>query len=128
LPTLWHESLNKLFLEWNELNKKTKKYFGEFNFSKIKEIRKEQSKLEDKIYSEVKKSVSEPIKKILPDDVGELEVGYEVNGSIFYFVMINPSLVDDEEIRLIAITFDENRKIESINNFKIEEDQYNNKN
>ena len=42
--------------------------------------------------------------------------------------MIDPSLVDDEEIRLIAITFDENRKIELINNFKIEEDQYNNKN
>jgi len=53
---------------------------------------------------------------------------YEVNGSIFYFLMIDPSLVDDEEIRLIAITFDENRKIESINNFKFEEDQYKNKN
>ena len=113
--------LNKLFLEWNELNKKTAKYFSEFDFSKIKEIRKEQNILEDKIYNEIKKSASEPIKKILPDEVGELEVGYEVNGSIFYFVMIDPSLEDDEEIRLIAITFDENRKIEIINDFKIED-------
>ncbi|MBY9018344.1 MAG: hypothetical protein KGD66_05880 [Candidatus Lokiarchaeota archaeon] len=116
--------LNKLFLEWHELNKKTEKYFGEFNFSKIKELRKGQNKLEDKIYSEVKKSASEPIKKILPDEVGELEVGYEVNGSIFYFVMIDPSIDlddDDEEIRLIAIAFDENRKIEIINDFKIED-------
>ncbi len=114
--------LNKLFHSWNELNKKTAKYFGEFNFSKIKEIRKEQNKLEDEIYSEVKKSAPEQIKKILPDEVGELEVGYEVNESIFYFVMIDPSLEDDEEIRLIAITFDENRKIEIINDFKIEDE------
>ncbi len=114
--------LHKLFLEWNELNKKAEGYFGEFNFSKIKEIRKEQKELEDTIYCEVKKSAPEQIKKILPDDVGELEVGYEVNGSIFYFVMIDPSLEEDDEIRLIAITFDENKKIELKNNFKIDEE------
>ena len=28
--------LKKLFLEWNELNKKAEGFFGEFNFSKIK--------------------------------------------------------------------------------------------
>ncbi|MHA1671783.1 MAG: hypothetical protein ACTSV5_14595 [Promethearchaeota archaeon] len=116
-------NLNKIFLEWNELNKKAEGYFGEFNFSKIKEIRKEQKILEDKIYSEVKKSAPEQIKKILPDDAGELEVGYEVNASIFYFVMIDPSLENDEEIRLIAITFDENKKIELINNFKMNEEK-----
>ena len=114
--------LKKLFLEWNELNKKAEGFFGEFNFSKIKEIRKEQNILEDKIYSEVKKNAPEQIKKIIPDDVGELEIGYEVNGSIFYFVMIDPSMEDDEEIRLIAITFDENKKVELINNFKIDEE------
>ena len=42
--------------------------------------------------------------------------------AFFYFVMIDPSLVDDEEIRLIAINFDKNRKVEIIDNFKIEED------
>ncbi len=115
-------SMRKLFFEWNELNKKAEKFFGEFNFSKIKEIRREQNILEDKIYNEVKKNAPEQINKILPDDVGELEVGYEVNGSIFYFVMIDPSLEDDEETRLIAITFDENKKIELINNFKINEE------
>ena len=114
--------LKKLFLEWNELNKKAEGFFGEFNFSKIKEIRKEQNILEDTIYSEVKKNAPEQTKKIIPDDVGELEIGYEVNRGIFYFVMIDPSLEDDEETRLIAITFDENKKVELINNFKIEEE------
>ena len=115
--------LNKLFLEWNELNKKVEGFFGEFNFSKIKEIRKEQKELEDKIYNEVKKSASENIKKILPDDAGELEVGYELKGNIFYFVMVDPSLDLEEEIRLIAITFDKNRKVGIINNFKIDEEK-----
>ena len=114
-------NLHKLFLEWNELNKKAEAYFGEFNFSKIKDIRKQQKDLEDTIYNEVKKSASEEVRKILPDDVGELEVGYELNGSIFYFVMMDPSLEDDEEIRLIAITFNKDRKIEIIPAFKIEE-------
>jgi len=36
--------------------------------------------------------------------------------------MIDPSLEDDEETRLIAITFDENKKVELINNFKIDEE------
>lgn len=113
--------LQKLFLEWNELNKKAEAFFGEFNFSKIKEIRKKQKDLEDRIYSEVKKNASEEIRKILPDEVGELEVGYELSGSIFYFVMIDPSLEDDEEIRLIAITFNQDKKVGLIPNFKIEE-------
>ena len=47
--------LKKLFNQWNELNKKAEGFFGEFNFSKIKEIRKDQKELEDQIYNVVKK-------------------------------------------------------------------------
>ena len=113
--------LKKLFLEWNELNKKVEGFFGEFNFSKIKEIREAQKTLEDRIYGEVIANSPEPIKKILPENAGELEVGYDINNMIFYFVMLDPSLEDDEEVRLIAITLDLERKIEVIQNFKIEE-------
>ena len=113
--------LTKLFSEWNELNKKAESHFGAFNFTEIKKIRNKQKILEDKIYSELSNCASDPIKKILPEDVGELEVGYDTANQIFYFVMVDPSLEDDEEVRLIAVTINAEYKIEIIENFKIEE-------
>ena len=113
--------LAKLFAEWNELNKKAENFFGAFNFTEIKKIRNEQKILEDKIYNELLNHAHETIKKLLPEDVGELEVGYDTANQIFYFVMIDPSLEDDEEVRLLAITINTEYKIEIIENFKIEE-------
>ena len=113
--------LTKLFNEWNELNKKAESHFGAFNFTEIKKIRNKQKILEDKIYNELSNFASDTIKRILPEDVGELEVGYDTANQIFYFVMVDPSLEDDEEVRLIAVTINAEYKIEIIENFKIEE-------
>jgi len=113
--------LVKLFVDWNELNKKAESYFGAFNFTEIKKIRTEQKALEDIIYNELSNYAPDPIKRILPEDVGELEVGYDTANQIFYFVMVDPSLEDDEEIRLLAVTINKEYKIEIIENFKIEE-------
>jgi len=113
--------LKKFFSNWNELNKKAEGFFGAFNFAEIKKVRNEQKAIEDKIYSEVLKNAPDPIKKILPENVGELEVGYDMNNEVFYFVMIDPSLEDDEEIRLLAITINTNSEIGLIENFKIDE-------
>jgi len=113
--------LIKLFNEWNELNKKAESHFGAFNFAEIKKIRNKQKILEDKIYNELSKFSPDPIKKILPEEVGELEVGYDTANQVFYFVMVDPSLEDDEELRLLAITINAEYKIEIIENFKIEE-------
>jgi len=66
-----------LFQEWNELNKNDQKFLGEFDFAKIKEIRAKQKESEDSIFEFLKDNAPDDINKLLPDDCGEMEVGYE---------------------------------------------------
>jgi len=112
-------SLEGMFQEWNDLNKKAQESLGQFDFSKIKEIRKKQEKLEDSIFNILKDNAPDNIKKILPE-VGEMEVGFESEGNIFYFVMYDPEDEDDENPKLIAITLDANKKVDMIKDFEIE--------
>ncbi|MFX1426327.1 MAG: hypothetical protein ACFFBE_07730 [Promethearchaeota archaeon] len=113
-------NLGNLFKEWNELNTNAQKFLGEFDFAKIKEIRAKQKKSEDSIYEILKKNASDDIKKILPDDCGEMEVGYESEEKRFYFVMFDPEFEDEEEPKLTAITIDLNEKVSIIKDFKME--------
>ncbi|MHA1235472.1 MAG: hypothetical protein ACTSQL_10355 [Promethearchaeota archaeon] len=113
--------LNDLFQEWNELNIKSGESMGQFDFTKIKEIRKSQSDVENSIYEVVKKHASEEVLKILPEGCGELEMGYNTKDKIFYFVMLDPEFEDAEETILLAITIDLNNKVGLIKNFKIED-------
>ena len=113
-------NLNKMFLEWNELNTKAQESMGQFDFSKIKEIRKNQNKLEDAIYEILKKNAPDDINEMLPENCGEMEVGYDIEGNTFYFVMMDPQYEDEEEIKLIAITIDKDEKVSMIKDFKIE--------
>ena len=57
-------SLSELFQEWNKLNIKAGESMGQFDFSKIKEIRKDQLKIENSIYEILKNHASEDILKI----------------------------------------------------------------
>jgi len=114
-------SLSELFQEWNELNIKAGESMGQFDFSKIKEIRKDQSKVENSIYEILKKHASEDILKILPEGCGELEMGYNTKEEIFYFVMLDPEFEDEEEIKLLAIAIDVTNKVSLIKDFKIED-------
>ncbi len=113
-------NLTELFKEWNELNMKTGESMGQFDFSKIKEIRKEQSKIENAIYEILRKHAPDEVLEILPEECGELEMGYDTKGSTFYFVMLDPEFEDNEEIKLLAVTIDANNKIEVIKDFEIE--------
>ena len=113
--------LSELFKEWNEYNMKAGESMGQFDFSKIKEIRKEQSKIENSIYEVLKKHASKDILKILPEEAGELEMGYNTKEEIFYFVMLDPEFEDEEEIKLLAVAIDVNNKINLIKDFKIED-------
>jgi len=115
-------SLRELFKEWNELNNKAGASMGQFDFSTIKEIRKEQSKLENAIFEELKKHASDEILKILPEEgCGEMEMGYETNGNIFYFVMLDPEFIEDEETKLLAITINLKNKVDLIKDFEIKD-------
>jgi len=114
-------SLSELFQEWNELNMKAGESMGQFDFSKIKEIRKNQSKIENSIYKLLRNHASEDILKILPEECGELEMGYNSKDKIFYFVMIDPEFEDEEEIKLLAVAIDVTNKVNVIKDFKIED-------
>jgi len=114
-------SLNDLFQEWNELNIKAGESMGQFDFSKIKEIRTSQSKVENSIYEVLKKYASDDLLKILPEGCGELEMGYNTKDKIFYFLMLDPEFEDAEETVLLAVTIDLNNKVGLLKDFKIED-------
>ena len=114
-------NLSDLFQEWNELNIQAGESMGQFDFSKIKEIRKGQSKVENSIYEVLKKHASEDVLKILPEECGELEMGYNTKDQIFYFVMLDPEFEDEEETILLAVTIGLNNSVNVIKDFKIED-------
>ena len=112
--------LNTIFQEWNELNIKTQESLGQFDFSKIKEIRKKQKEIEDSIFEILKSNAPDNIKALLPDDCGEMEVGFENEEKTFYFVMFDPESNDDEETALIAITINTKKDVKMIKDFEME--------
>ena len=113
--------INDLFQEWNELNIKAGESMGQFDFTKIKEIRQSQSNVENSIYEVLKNNASDDLLKILPEECGELEMGYNTNDKIFYFVMIDPEFEDSEETILLAVTIDLDKKVGLLKDFKIED-------
>ncbi|MFX0059022.1 MAG: hypothetical protein ACFE85_02080 [Candidatus Hodarchaeota archaeon] len=113
--------LKDFFQKWNNLNKKAQQSFGNFDFSKIKEIRTEQKKIEDSIFEILKKNASDQIMNILPEDCGQMEVGYDTENNVFYFVMFDPEFEDEEETKLLAITIDLNKNVSIKKDFKIED-------
>jgi len=113
--------LEVLFQEWNELNQKVQGSFSRFDFSEVKEIRNKQKKIEDAIYENLKQNAPEAYRNILPSEAGEMEVGYDTEGKIFYYVMIDPKSEEKEEIKLIAFTIDISKNVNMVENFKIED-------
>lgn len=102
----------------NELN--IANSMGSFDFSSIKTIRVKQGEIEDKIYSILLEKASDKIKEILPETCGEMEMGYNVTDKIFYFLMEDPDQLDEDEIKILAITINSKKKVEIIKNFKVD--------
>lgn len=113
-------NIKDLFSDWNELNLKAQEYLGQFDFANIKEIRAKQKMAEDSIYEILKENAGEEILKILPDDCGEMEVGYETEENQFYFVTFDPRDEDEEDPKLLAITIDLNKSVKVIEDFEME--------
>ena len=114
-------NIEDLFHEWNELNIQAQEFLGQFDFTKIKEIRAKQSLLEDTIYEILIENAPEDILKILPSDCGEMEIGYENEERMFYYVTFDPEYDDTEDTTLIAFTIDLNKSVSTIKDFKMEE-------
>jgi hypothetical protein len=112
------ENIKDLFQNWNKLNKQVEESFGQFEFSIIRELREKQRKIEDAIYLILLENASEDIKTLLPADCGSLEIGYDMENKIFYFVMLDPKYEESEETKLLAITIDSSKKVGLIEDFK----------
>ncbi|MBD3254939.1 MAG: hypothetical protein GF383_07585 [Candidatus Lokiarchaeota archaeon] len=113
-----NESLNSLFSRWNELNAQIAQDLGSFDFESIKKIRKEQKQIENSIYDEVLLKAPQDIKQILPEECGEMEMGYEMSKNKFYFVMEAPDQDEEGPMILDAITIDSSGNVELIKDFE----------
>lgn len=118
MPSQKSSALKKLFNEWEEKNNAVGERFQEFDISSLKEIRIEQRKIEDQIYKILLKSAPPEIRKILPEDCGSMELGFEKREQKFYFLMEDPDQNNEEKLRILAITIDVSGTIESIKDFK----------
>ncbi len=94
---------------------------GQFDFDKIRDVRKNQCIIEDAIYEVLLENAPEDIKKILPEECGEFEIGYESEKEIFYFLMEDPEYVDSDELKILAITFGLDKQVGTIKDFKNED-------
>ncbi|MFO8018728.1 MAG: hypothetical protein R6U96_08845 [Promethearchaeia archaeon] len=110
--------LQKLFDSWNELNDEIERFMGQFNFEEIKDIRVKQRKVEDGIYDALKANAPDEIAKVLPETCDTMEMGYHTMDKKFYFLMEHPdNSPDDEEIQLMAITIDSDKKVDLDSDF-----------
>lgn len=114
-------NLKELFEKWNKYNQEVQELMAKFDLANVKKIRKKQQAIEDSIYVLLKKNVPNDYREILPEDCGELEVGYDTTNNEFYFVMIDPNTEDDKDVRLIAFTIDIDETVDIIEDFKIED-------
>ncbi len=115
-------SLKELFQNWNELNDQANESMGKFDFLKIKEVRQKQSSIENAIFEILREKAPESIIEILPEDCGQMEMGFNNKKELFYFVMVDDELSTDDELKLQAISIDTLAKIELIKNFEIQDE------
>jgi hypothetical protein len=120
MPLKKTSTLKELFNEWEKKNNAVGERFQEFDISSLREIRMEQRKIEDQIYNILLKSAPPDILKILPEDCGSMELGFEKSEQKFYFLMEDPDQNDEETLKILAITIDQKRNVESIKDFKKE--------
>ncbi|MBY9005188.1 MAG: hypothetical protein KGD63_00335 [Candidatus Lokiarchaeota archaeon] len=114
--------LKELFNQWNELNNQVGDSFQEFDFPTLREFREKQRNIEDSIFKILVETAPQELKKILPKNCGEMELGYNSEKNKFYFLMEDPEHKDEEELSILAITIDSDNNIETIKNFKNEFD------
>lgn len=114
-------NITELFENWNKYNQEVQELMGNFDLANVKKIRKKQQEIEDNIYNLLKKNVPKDYIEMLPEDCGELEVGYDTTNNEFYFVMIDPTSEDNDNIKLIAFTINTEELVNIIEDFTIED-------
>jgi uncharacterized protein YdcH (DUF465 family) len=114
-------NLKELFENWNDLNNKVQELMSNFDLANVKEVRKKQQVIEDIIYMILRENAPNEFREVLPEDCGELEVGYDTNNNEFYFVMIDPNSEDSDEAVLLAFNINIDKSVKKIENFEMGE-------
>ena len=114
-------NLKDVFENWNKLNDEVQESMTNFDLANVKEIRKKQKLIEDTIYRILRENAPKEYLQLLPEDCGELEVGYDTNNNEFYFVMIDPDSEESDEAVLLAFTINIDKSVNKIENFEMEE-------
>ncbi|MHA1805580.1 MAG: hypothetical protein ACTSU4_13770 [Promethearchaeota archaeon] len=115
--------LNDLFISWESCNSKIAESLNTLNFSSMRNVRDKQRGIEDTIYSAVINNAPSDIKKFLPKDCGDMEIGYDITNKKFYFLMEDPEQDPNEEkLRILAITIDVKKNVNIIRDFQLKED------
>ena len=114
--------IDDLFKKWNDLNSGVGVSMGTFDFDSLREVRAQQRALEDKIYSILLENAPDDIKKLLPEDCGEFEMGYNLSENLYYFLMYDPEEPEDSA-DIMAITIDADKNVKTIKNFKRDEEE-----
>ncbi|TFG00992.1 MAG: hypothetical protein EU542_07570 [Promethearchaeota archaeon] len=114
-------NLKELFEKWNTYNEEVQKLMAGLDLTNVKKIRKKQQEIEDIIYVLLRENAPDEYLELLPEDCGELEVGYDLTNNEFYFVMIDPETENAENIKLIAFSIDTDKSVNIIEDFKIED-------
>ncbi len=116
-------SLKDLFISWESFNSNISESFNSLDFSSVRDVRNKQREIEDIIYASLLENAPEDLKQILPEDCGEMEIGYDIGNEKFYFLMEDPfSDPEEEELKILAITIDTDSKVETIKDFHVDED------
>jgi len=116
------KNIDDLFKRWNELNTNVGASMGAFDFDTIKEVRAEQRQLEDDIYVILLQNAPENLKKLLPEECGEFEMGYDLSKNSFYFLTYDPEEPEDSA-DIMAIVIDGNKNVKTIKNFQRNEEE-----
>ncbi|TXT61738.1 MAG: hypothetical protein BAJALOKI2v1_10008 [Promethearchaeota archaeon] len=113
------DNLPDLFQGWINLNKMVGSSFQTLDFSEIRKYRNQQREIEDKIYEILRNNAPAEIKDILPEECGQMEMGYEKTSGKFYYLMEDPETQESEdELKILAITIDKDMNINTIKDFK----------
>ena len=114
-------NIDDLFKKWNDLNTNVGSSMGTFDFDSLREVRAQQRQTEDDIYAILLESAPDDIKKFLPEDCGEFEMGYNLSDKLFYFLMYDPEEPEDSA-DIMAIVIDADKNVKKIKNFERNEE------
>ena len=114
--------IGDLFKKWNDLNSGVGSSMGTFDFESLRTVRAQQREIEDTIYAILLENAPDDLKKLLPEECGDFEMGYNLSDNLFYFLTYDPEEPEDSA-EIMAIVIDADKNVKKIKNFERNEEE-----